>query len=151
MADHPDSELRWLTYEEAAELLGVKADSVRRRASSKKWPRRLGNDGLSRVGIPTSIIPDRDPDPAPDILPALPPENPDLLALRADLTAVRAEAMELRGQLAEARERAASLEGEAGGLRDRLADAHAERDRLAGLLEKALQPKPSIWTRLWGR
>lgn len=33
----------------------------------------------------------------------------------------------------------------------RLADVTAERDRLAILLEKALEPRPSIFGRLFGR
>lgn len=126
--ENPDTV--WLTYDEAAAKLGVKADSVRRRAASRKWPRRVGNDGLARVGIPVSIIPDRTPVAIPDDN----TENPD----NSDKI------------------RIAVLEAEGRQLRERLADTQADRDRLAGLLEKALDPRPvqvapSFWTRLFSR
>lgn len=150
--ENPDS-VRWLTYDEAAGLLGIKSDSVRRRASAKKWARRLGNDGLSRVGIPQSIIPDQDPKPGPDITLALPPDNPDLSALRAELAASREEAMELRRQLAEAREHGARLEGEASASAARLTDVQADRDHWRTMAEKlASEPRPRGWIdRLLGR
>lgn len=144
--ENPDSVL-WLTYDEAASRMGIKADSVRRRASLRKWPRKIGNDGLARIGVPASAIPDR----APDIPPALPPDSSELSALRAELSSAREEAMELRKQLADAREHGARLEGEASASAARLADAHAERDRLSGLLEQALQPRPTWWDRLLRR
>lgn len=50
----------FLTYDEAAARLGIKPDSVRRRARLKKWPRRTGNDGRVRVGIPPDILPPDD-------------------------------------------------------------------------------------------
>lgn len=46
----------WLTYDEAAERLGVKPASVRRRAAARKWPKRQGNDRRARVGIPKDVI-----------------------------------------------------------------------------------------------
>jgi hypothetical protein len=44
--------------------------------------------------------------------------------------------------------RLAGLEVEVQMLRDRLADTQAERDRLAALLEKALEPRPSLLERI---
>lgn len=119
-------EIVWLTYDEAATRLGIKADSVRRRAASRKWPRRVGNDGLARIGIPATIIPDRIPDATP--------ENPD-----------KSDAI-----------RIAVLETETAMLRERLNEMRADRDRLAGLLEKALEPRPvqvapGFWARLFSR
>jgi excisionase family DNA binding protein len=43
----------------------------------------------------------------------------------------------------------AGLKVEVTQLRERLTDANAERDRLAGLLETALQPRPGIFSRLF--
>lgn len=121
MGDDPD--LVWLTYDEAAGRLGIQADSVRRRAASRKWPRRRGNDGFARVGIPRSIIPDATPE--------LTPDNPDNSGrLREDLATAKAE-----------------IEG----LEARLVDTQAERDRLAVLLERALEPRPGILSRIFGR
>lgn len=48
----------WLTYNEAAERLGIKPESVKRRARSRKWPRRVGNDGTARVLVPQDRLED---------------------------------------------------------------------------------------------
>lgn len=125
MGDDPDTV--WMTYEDAGRALGIKTDSVRRRAAARKWPRRKGNDGLARVGIPSDVIPEL----TPDDTPALTGDDPDASGrIREELAAARAEA---------------------DGLRDRLADAHAERDRLADLLDRALQPRPSIFSKIFRR
>lgn len=125
-----NSEIVWLTYDEAAAKLGIKSDSVRRRCALRKWPRRVGNDGLARIGVPATIIPDRTPVAIPDTA----PENPD-----------KSDAI-----------RIAVLETETAMLRERLNEMRADRDRLAGLLEKALEPRltqiaPSFWARLFSR
>lgn len=60
----------------------------------------------------------------------------------------------ITGELAAMREMVARLEGRAEATEARLGDLAAERDRLAGLLEKALEARPvpvGIWTRLFGR
>lgn len=135
--DDPDSDLRWLTYDEAAAVLKIKSDSVRRRASARKWPRRNGNDGLARVGIPVRIIPDQPEIVGGDATPGITPDNPDRLA-------------ELMAHLAAAKT-------EADGLRDRLADAHAERDRLAQMMQQLLEARTlesgrsGFWSWLTGR
>lgn len=64
----------WMTYNEAAEAMGIKADSVRRQARLRNWPRRTGNDGRARVDIPgdrlaessTVIEKIENPPPSPD-------------------------------------------------------------------------------------
>lgn len=57
----------FLTYDEAADRLGIKPDSVRRRARARKWPRRKGNDGKAQVGIPPDALgADDPPGPPPD-------------------------------------------------------------------------------------
>lgn len=48
------------------------------------------------------------------------------------------------------REDLAAARAEVSGLRDRLADAHAERDRLAALLETALKPRRGVISRIFG-
>lgn len=82
---------QWLTYEEAAKLLGIKPDSVRRRATARKWPRRQGNDGLARVLVPSGIVPDH----APDVTPGPGPEiAPDAALIeRAARAEARADAL----------------------------------------------------------
>lgn len=93
MADNPDTV--WMTYEDAGRALGIKADSVRRRAASRKWPRRRGNDGLARVGIPAEIIPDG----TPFVTPEVPDESgrirEELAASEARLEMAERRAIEL--------------------------------------------------------
>lgn len=97
MGDEPETE--WLTYDEAAKRLRILPDSVRRRAASRKWPRRQGNDGKARVGIPRSVIPEHTPDPIPD--------NPDIF---------RIENAELKARISGLEDRLADTQKE----RDRL-------------------------------
>lgn len=73
---------------------------------------------------------------------------------RTDSTIVRTvnEAdPDMSADLAAARADLAASKAEAAGLRDRLADTQAERDRLAALLDRALQPRPGILSRILGR
>lgn len=42
----------WLTYEQAAERLGVTAEAVRQKAIRGRWQRARGNDGKARVRLP---------------------------------------------------------------------------------------------------
>ena len=122
MGDDPEL---WLTYEEAAERLQIKPDSVRRRAAARKWPRRLGNDNRARVRIPDDALP---PDVGSDVTPALTPDTSE------ELNAARVELAALRAELS--------------GVRDRLTDTQADRDRLAALLERALEPRPGLLERI---
>lgn len=112
----------FMSYAEAAQRLNIKPDSVRRRARARKWPRRQGNDGLTMVGIPPGLLPPDRPEGAP---PGPPPDHTD----HTD------QALAIRLTVAEAR----------------LADVTEDRDRLARLLEKALEPRPSIIERIFGR
>jgi hypothetical protein len=45
---------RWLTYTEAADLLGISPEAVRQRARRYKWPRRTPNEhgAVARVLVP---------------------------------------------------------------------------------------------------
>lgn len=123
-----ESEVIFMTYDDAAKRLGIKSDSVRRRAAARKWQKKIGNDGLARVGVPIFIIPDTPPAP---IRAAIPDVSDDV---RVELASVKAEMI---------------------GLRDRLADTQAERDRLSALLDRALEPRPvvqrGILDRIFGR
>lgn len=115
-------DLRWMTYDEAAKALNIKADSVRRRAASKKWPRRQGNDGLARVGLPAEIIPDATPVPTPAI-------TPDHIMIRMELAEAQADVRHLTKQLEEMRQ---------------------DRDRWHDLAEKLSEPRPGIFERIAG-
>lgn len=122
MGDGPEL---WLTYEEAAKRLRILPDSVRRRAAARKWGRRMGNDGRARVRIPDDALP---PDVGGDVTPSLPPDaSVELKEAQVELAALRAELA---------------------GVRDRLSDTQTDRDRLAALLEKTLEPRPGLLERL---
>lgn len=52
-----DNEPRtWLTYTEAGRALGMQPGSAKRLSFRRHWPRRTGNDGLARVGVPASEL-----------------------------------------------------------------------------------------------
>lgn len=131
MADENEGE--WLTYDEAAERLGIKADSVRRRAASRKWKRRQGNDGKARVFVPLDAIPDRIPDPTPDVTPDSPPQDPMLLARLAVAEARLTDALQ------------AITEG-----KKALEDMRSDRDAWRCQAE-AMVKRPGLLDRLLGR
>lgn len=92
MADDNGGE--WLTWVEAADRLGIKPDSVKRRARSRHWPRKMGNDGMARVLIPSGrleAIPtdsrEEGREEGREVI--LPPSSPDTSMLER---AIRAEA-----------------------------------------------------------
>lgn len=52
-----DDELRtWLTYAEAGQALEMQPGSAKRLSFRRHWPRRTGNDGLARVGVPMAEL-----------------------------------------------------------------------------------------------
>ena len=107
-----DEGLVWLTYDEAAERLSVKKASVQRMARAKKWPRRTGNDGKARIGIP----PDR----------------------RAENRAESAGASSAPDQSA----RIVAAEARAEELAKQVTDLRAERDRLLAIIERQASARP---------
>ncbi|WP_267168820.1 hypothetical protein [Sulfitobacter sp. F26169L] len=132
MAD--DTGHRFMTYEDAAKLLRIKPDSVRRRAASRHWPKRQGNDRKARVGIPTSIIPDGIPALTPDTIPY---EHA------------------LREELATTKQALARMEGQAEATTARLIDLAADRDAWKAQAERLasdLRPvvPASLWSRIFG-
>lgn len=121
----------WMTYAEAGKILGIKPESVKRRARAKRWPRITGNDGKARVQIPDMLNPgDGREDDLQDALPTPSAPNPP-----HDDT----------------RERLASAETEIRLLRERLDDLTADRDALRDALERAASRPPSLWARLFQR
>lgn len=120
----------WLTYAEASERLGIKPESVKRRARSRKWPRRVGNDGAARVLVPFERLEDARTESREDASAQIPPDTETLeRAIRAEARADAAEVM--------------------------LKEARDDRDRWRGIAESlASQPKPAevrgFWSRIFG-
>lgn len=129
----------WHTYQEAADLLGIKPQSVKKRAIRRHWPRMTGNDGLARIQVPDDALPTV-PGPIPDDATE---DIPGDMSPPVDDTAER-----LRAELAETREALARADGENAANRERITDLMTERDRLLSLLET----RPAgFWSRLLGR
>ena len=119
----------WMTYAEAAARLGIKPESVKRRARSRKWPRRVGNDGAARVLVPRERLDGAGEDAPEAGLPAvLPPQAPDAATLER---AIRAEA---RADAAEMM----------------LKEIRDDRDRWRAMAERLSHPEPGIIARLLG-
>ena len=82
-----------MTYVEAAGVLGVKVDSVKRRARNRGWKRIKGNDGLVRIGVPVEILAVSESDDPPDP----PPDNAgDVLRLEKQVSVLETEVRMLR-------------------------------------------------------
>lgn len=107
-----DDGLLWLTYEEAAARLAVKKASVQRMARAKKWARRTGNDGKTRIALPPERLADSPRESA--AVPPLPNQSGRIIAAEA-----RAE--ELAKQIE---------------------DLRAERDRLLAIIECQALARP---------
>ena len=106
----------WLTYAEAAARLGIKPESVKKRAIRRGWARQAGNDGLARIRLPDDLPPGPVPGPmAPD--------------MTGDAAGDRT------GD--DTRERLVAAETEIRLLRERLADLTADRDALRDALARA--------------
>lgn len=135
----------WHTYQEAADLLGIKPQSVKKRAIRRHWPRMTGNDGLARVQLPDDALP---PVPSPVPTDTTGDTTRDMSPSIDDLTD------RLRAELAETREALARVEGESAMNKERLADLTSDRDRwrdMAERLSHAQAARPGFIARLLGR
>jgi hypothetical protein len=102
-----DDASRWLTYPELAEARGISRLSAERLVRRRKWQRRQGNDGTTRIAVPAGEA-DARPDSRPDNLPDNRPDSrPDD---RADIShainTLGAAVAVLREQLEQANSRA---------------------------------------------
>ncbi len=52
---------KWMTYQELGEALRIEPASAKRLAIRRRWPKRPGNDGRARVGVPFDAVPERAP------------------------------------------------------------------------------------------
>lgn len=112
----------WLTYAEAAQRLGIKIDSVKRRARSRRWPRRTSNTGVVQVEIPADVLPDASADVRSDTLPDNHPP------IRADDPPPSAHA------------EAEAQRARADALAEQVKDLRTERDRLLTIIENQSRP-----------
>ncbi len=129
--------MEWLTYQQAAEALGLSPEAVRRRAIRLKWRQRPGNNGRMLVLIPEDASEHVRPRP-----PVQPPEEAlDTRALAEAIAAFREAEDKLRAEhdaalalVAVEQSRADRAEGEAAALRKAVRVAEAATKRLDQLL-----------------
>ncbi len=90
------ADVRWLTYSEIAEALGIARESARQLVIRKHWGRRKGNDGRARIAVPKEVLP----------IPLAPSDAPSVstsheIELRIHVAVLEAELKVLREVLEE--------------------------------------------------
>jgi hypothetical protein len=151
-------ETRWLTYDELAAALHIAPDSARRLvARNKNWPRRPGNDGRVRIGVPAERLPpdgppdaradttpDATPDAGADITPAVRVLAQHIERLEQALATAQTARDTERARAGELEVARAELDAQVGALKQVLAQMEAqvgasqvevarERDRVAAI------------------
>ncbi len=143
---------RWVSYDEAADLLGMPTEAVKRLALRRGWPRRAEPSGGTLVAVPDVLADDLDevePDRrnARSLVDFLETHidrlTEELGEARTEMRGVRYEAESLRIEAGRAQVLAALVEAE----RARSAEIRAERDRLAA--ELAERRRPWLARTLW--
>lgn len=86
-------DVKIMTYADAASVLGVKVDSVKRRARNRGWKRIRGNDGLMRIGVPVEVLALSERDNPPD---SQPDHTGDIIRLEKTVSALETEVRMLR-------------------------------------------------------
>lgn len=138
----PGDVVRWLTYQELADALGIGGDSARNLVRRKRWARQSGNDGLARIGVPIEHLEQHTcgGSDAPTNAPADPPTDGDtdggmVAAMEAHLESLQAEVTRLaalnatgRVDLEREQGRADDLTRELAAVREALAVVTAARD-----------------------
>ncbi len=151
MSTDDSTDVRWMTYDEMAEAMGITPDSARRLVARRKWARRQGNDGRARVGVPAERIPDSPPDALPDvdeddsqddtpdsrddITPVLKVLTQHIERIEKELDAVKNERDAERSRAAELAFQAAQVDT----LKSVIDDLKAERARWASAAEASQQ------------
>jgi|SRR5690348_18336239 hypothetical protein len=143
MPDGPDTgdipgDVTWMSYAELGRSRGISAASAKRLSNRRRWAKRAGNDGTTRVAVPAAEAIPRETD-AGDI-------SRDTSRLIAEANARADTAMALADrtliQLAEAHT-------ENGRLRDRLGQAQAARQEAETLRQaEATRRGQGRWARL---
>jgi hypothetical protein len=86
----------WMTYAELAANRGISKRSAMRLALRHRWPRRRGNDGMARVGVPTGG--DKPPERQSERQPERQTAPDDAVTVRA-IAALETAVATLRGEL----------------------------------------------------
>ena len=147
-----------LTYAEIAKARGITQAAAKRMAIRHRWPKQVGNDGLSRVQVPATLVRDTGGDTngvsgvvagAPQAFSLDEPRLRAAVAAGADTVSVLRETItDLRAELREAQERVA-------GLRAKVVAARYARELMAVELREARAQVARLTERLarrrwWG-
>lgn len=128
----------WMSYDEAAERLGILAASVKRQARARKWPRRMGNDGRAQVDVPADRL--SEPPPSPTLPASAPADASRIAALEERLRAEERRAADLTDDRDRWRSMAEALRADLAAERARSAPtgANVPAPARAGLLARLL-------------
>lgn len=138
-------ETRWVSYDEAADLLGLSPEATMRLALRRGWPRRAAPMNGTQIAVSGEASGSEDP----DVVEAcggrtllgylelrVEQLSEELAEARTEMRGIRYEAESLRVDAGRAQVLAALIEAE----RARYAEVRAERDRLAGELARRDRP-----------
>jgi hypothetical protein len=144
---------RWLTYDEMVEVMHLTKESAKVLTRKKRWPRRPGNDGRARIGVPEEAIEarressregsrEKDPQSPRERDPeSTSPDLEEVLALRVLCARLEAQIEAMRVIAAEREEQ---TRRERQGLEQRAEEVAAERDRWAAQAE-TLAKRGRLW------
>ncbi len=136
-----NDELRtWLTYAEAGQAMEMQPSSVKRLSFRRKWPRRTGNDGLARVGVPVAELHPATGGGTRDATGGVPGDS---TGTGEDATSVPAET--LAAELAHVRVQLGAREGELAGMREALRVAETGMHEATRRAEHAEQAAIDAW------
>jgi hypothetical protein len=107
--DMPDATTDWMTYAELAEKRGISKRSAMRLALRHRWPRRRGNDGMARVGVPAGAERQPERQTTTSDGPALALLRETLDTLRGELALAHAATEQARREAQEARQETEAL------------------------------------------
>ena len=127
----------WLTYAELAEKLDITGESARNLVRRRGWPRKPGNDGVQRIGVPTEYLDERavSSDEAAIVASIIPPtappaegdiEGPMVAALEAHIVTLKGVVDHERRRAEAERERADAERERADGIAVELAKVRAD-------------------------
>jgi hypothetical protein len=114
-ADVMDDASRWLTYPELAEARGISRLSAERLVRRRKWQRRQGNDGTTRIAVPAGedVRPDNRPDDRANISSIVRGFEAGLAAMREQLAQAHTQVVRERARADQLQVRVQALELEA--------------------------------------
>lgn len=144
-----NDELRtWLTYAEAGRALEMQPSSVKRLSFRRKWPRRIGNDGLARVGMPVAELHSATGDATGGSMEIVTGGSTrgatgDSTGTSGNVASVLAET--LAAELAHVRVQLATREGELAGMREALRTAESGMHEATRRAEHAEQAAIDAW------